>query len=298
MSAAPAIDHATPDGVHHGMTEEAYDRIPAMRSTVLRVLIDKSPAHARYVQMHGTKEGPAKVFGRLLHLALLEPDRAERELMVQPYFGDQRYKENKAAKAEWLLENPLPPGVLDYVDQETRDQMLGMRDSAYAHPVLGEMMRARGRNEVSCVWTDPSGVRCKVRIDRMFEWDRWLSLLDAKSTKDASPWSFARDVHNYGYHIQAALYLRALNELHSVAHRPFFICALEKEPPYGVMLYELGKDDLALGRTKVDEGLQLWGDCLKKNWFPGYPGHIHDLRLPAYAYKSEGAESDPEDAIF
>ena len=136
----------------------------------------------------------------------------------------------------------------------TADEMDECRDlsrAVGAHPVAAELLKSPGHREVSLVWKDAlSGLLCKARPDAFVKWDGYSTIVDLKTTRDASPRGFAREVAIHGYHLQAAWYLAGADVLSPVARRFVFV-AVEKTPPYCVGLYELDSAALDAGSNSA-----------------------------------------------
>jgi hypothetical protein len=270
-------------GIYKKLTEDQYDIIPGLRSTVLRAMIGGTPKRAHHAETFGSSDTAAKELGQLTHCAILEPDRFARDMVVAPDFGDCRLKANKAARDAWRCANV----GREAISQRDLDEVKALRDAFYDHPVAKQMLIAPGENELTVVWDDPTGVRCKARIDRYCFWDRWNTIVDVKTARDASPWAYSAEMHKRGYHQQLAFYRRGLEMIEGEQHRPCFMIVLEKAPVPDCVIYELGKEELAMGARDVEAALQTYAECRKQGRWPGYDTAIQPLKLPAYAYKRD-----------
>lgn len=281
-------------GAHPGLSEAEYDRIPALRSSVLRELALHTPLHARYTEQRGGRDSQAKQVGSLLHLALLEPERFDAECVVRPEFGDCRNRENKAKRDLWDAEHAAHV----VVSEETWTDVQAYRDAIYDHPILAGLLTARGVNELTLVWDDPLGVRCKARLDRFAEFGERLAICEFKTSRSASPWSFAGDFMRFGYHVQAGFYLRGLEQTYGPAERPYIIGVVEKGPPTLAAAYELTAEELDLCEAAFHAALKRYSECVESGRWPGYSDCLERLKLPAWAYKRASADALPEGDLW
>ncbi len=247
-------------GLYLDLSAEAYAEIPALRSSFLRAMLRTTPHKALTEK---APDSPALEFGRLLHACVLEPERFERELAVMPEF---KGKGANGMRAEWILRNAgkiqVKPKVLEH--------LLAMRDAVLKDERARKIFEAEGHNEVSAVWDDPLGFKAKARFDRIFS-RSGVRLSDLKSTRSAQEDFFRFDVKQYGYDVEACLYLRALDVIYEPLHRPFYFVAVEKVAPYRVEIYELTNAERALGQQKMERAMQVYAECLRTGEWPTTP---------------------------
>lgn len=269
-----------PVGVHRGIPAELYHRRhlgEASKSGLDQ--IERSPAHYKaWVEGQREHTSSAFQFGTALHASLLEPKRFRETYVVEPDFGDCRYKENKALRDEWRAEN-RGSVVISSADMLAIE---GITGSVMAHDRARPLLTA-GDSEVTIAWVDEAtGVRCKARIDRLVQHgDSWIAV-DAKTTEDAGPEQFARSAARYGYHHQAAFYLRGLQAL-GVSCSLFAFAAMEKEAPFAVAVYVLEEEALAHANACIDRALSRMARCLSSGEWPAYPREVQSLALPRWA---------------
>lgn len=251
------------------ITNEQYHADPAVSASHLKAVM-QSPYHywSRYVDPERKPIEPtaAMRLGSLAHCAILEPHELPQRYGVTP---DRRSTAGRAAAEQMAAEG---------IEAVTSSDMALARSMATAvrnHPAAAALL-ADGKAEQSFWWDDlPTGMRCKCRPD----WYFGSTVVDIKTTTDASPQAFARAVATFAYHVQAAHYLAGLHG----AER-FVFCAVEKTYPHAVALYELDADALALGRTTRDNALDVIAGCQAANVWPGYGDTaIQTLSLPKWA---------------
>ena len=116
----------------------------------------------------------------------------------------------------------------------------------------------------------------------------WLShdhnlILDYKTSLNASPQAFQRQIAAMGYDIQAAFYMRALSAVIGVDDAAFVFLAQEIDPPYACSLHSLSQAFLDLAADKVQRGIELWAECMESGVWPAYPSCICRVEPPAWA---------------
>src|SRR5262249_3458528 len=107
-----------------------------------------------------------------------------------------------------------------------------------------------GAGETMMLWREPDGVWCRQLLD-------WLSddhriMADYKTTlESAAPHTLGRKMAVDGWHIQAAMAERGLNNLDNTStDRRYFFVLQEVEAPYCLSVAEVGADALVIGRKQ------------------------------------------------
>jgi len=150
------------------------------------------------------------------------------------------------------------------------------------HPISKAL--SRGKAEQSIVWKDAeTGVWLRCRPD--FLPDNRRLVPDYKTTIDAHPDSFAKDVASYGYHQQAALYLDGLAAVFGEDQRAFYFIAQEKTAPFIVQPFTLDEEAIAWGRKLNRKAIRTFAECLEKNEWPGYATDFVTVALPQWQVK-------------
>lgn len=268
------------NGLHVTLSREEYDRSPRANYSKLKHL-GKSPAHFRHEQMTKGVDTDAKKLGRCHHLSTLEPERFLREVAVWDG-GTRRGKDWEAFKAQ-------NPGR-ELIKQEEYEECMALQAAVRSHPVAGPYLR-NGKHEVSAFWTyvsraigglDEWSIDCKSRLDFVTDG----ALVDLKTTRDASPEGFKRQVWSYRYHTQAAFYSDAY--FAATGRRlPYKIIAVENFEPYVVQVYTVPEHLIEMGREEYRAWLGLLHHCRSTSSWSGYSDGELELEVPRWAAPPE-----------
>jgi hypothetical protein len=125
---------------------------------------------------------------------------------------------------------------------------------------------------------------CKTRFDLCSHHD-WV--YDLKTTGDASPESFSRDIARYGYHIQAYFYLKAYKAAFGKTAKGFRFIAAEKKYPYAVAVYEASPAMIQRGGDLVEDALERLAECKASDCWPSYSDEVETIELPTWAQQDK-----------
>jgi len=150
-----------------------------------------------------------------------------------------------------------------------------IRESVMAHRGAASVL-SLARVEQTFSWME-NGLQHKCRCDVV----NGDVIADLKTCGDASPRAVRNSVLRFGYHIQAAHYLRGTG-----AQR-FVLIFVEKTAPYLTAVYELDAEALASGRTARQDAICLFEACSASGVWPGYSSEIESLSLPVWASTEE-----------
>jgi len=205
----------------------------------------------------------AMKLGSLTHCAVLEPDELSSRYDIAP---DRRTNAGKSVAAE------MEAAGIEAVTAPEMEQAMAMAASVRSHQAAAALLRD-GKAEQSFWWDDSTGLRCKCRPD----WYNGTTIVDLKTTTDASPKGFAKSVAQWRYHVQQNHYLAG-----TFAERFVFI-AVEKTYPYAVGVYELDETAALHGEAERRNNLQTIADCRAIAEWPGYGNTVQPLSLPNWA---------------
>lgn len=287
-----AVIHPHPKGTAMTKTDynmadsELYITNAAYHADTTRIsksgldLIARSPAHYfhKYLSAErpAEKRTPALIQGGAIHTAVLEPHLFAGQYAIEPEVN----KRTNKGKEDIELFVAANQGKT-IIDLDTYTMAMRMRDAVYKHPVASELLNA-GTAEQTIVWNDEdTGARCKCRPD--FVTASGI-ILDLKSTEDASSEAFGKSSFNYRYHVQAPFYSDGV-EANGRSFEGFAFIAVEKTPPYAVVIYYVDDRIMSLGRQAYKKDLERYVMCLEKNQWPAYGDDVQPLSLPAWAFK-------------
>ena len=236
------------------MTNADYHAHEGISSTAVKTVFKSSLAHWKGAVR---KENPAFDLGSAVHALVLEP---HRNLVVRGPV-DRRGSKWKDKQAELTADQVLlPEAEFDVARQ--------MADNILAHPsaagYFGDGMVAEQSIFADCPDT---GLLLKCRPDALSH----NVIVDIKTTVDASPSGFDKQVWQYGYGIQDAFYRRVCS-LAGLDVDDFIFVAVEKQPPYVVAVHVLSDEYINWADMVVTDTLQRIKYAQENNKFlTGWP---------------------------
>lgn len=283
-----------PAFINYDMDEAAYHAIDACSSHRLSYML-KSPAHARWAIDHPEAPKPAMILGSAVDcLVLTSMEFDSRYAIVgpceattakgKPCDNDGKYL---SVDEHWYCGTHFKNDqnqnsnltVLSKHDWETAH---AMQESIYRHDDALALLSACDHFQASLFW-DYGGMPAKSRLDAV-AWDLdGGTIIDLKTTIDASPECFEKAIYNFGYHRQGAFYRHAAEQCGRQI-KNFAIIAVEKDPPYVVAVYRLKDIALHCGWMQIQPLLAKYYDCWKSGKWPGFPG-ITDIGIPHWSEK-------------
>ena len=242
---------------------------PSLSSSLTKVLLRESPYKAWYshprLNPHYRMDTDGKFdLGTAAHAVLLEDD-ASRIVVVKA--DDWRSKAAKEARDAANAAGKTP--LLE--EQHDRVQaMVGVAKRFLTDCEITEYWN-EGESELTAIWQeDDIWLRC--RFDRLAKNRRCI--IDYKSTKDASPDVFSRQIVRMGYHWQEAFYRRALRNVEG-RDAPFVFLAQSEEPPYECSLHGCDAALQEIADADVERAVQTWRECIATGKWPTYDNRIH-----------------------
>lgn len=258
--------------------EGIYDKIPAATyhswkafsiSNGLELL--KSPGHYKYRINNPLEQTPAMRLGTLVHERLLEPDSFKTKYKIVPeHIKDRRTKAYLELKKEAESVNK------ELIDADTARRIEAIYHAVMGRDCAGTLLRLDGQSELSLVW-DENGTICKGRIDKYINGDK--TLIDIKTTTNASAEFFANTCFHRNYHVQAAHYAAGLAK-HDMPVENVVLIAIESEPPHGVAVYMLNHRILEMGETKRQELFSILNMAQSTDNWDAYADAVIDLEIP------------------
>lgn len=249
---------------------DTYKQIEAVNASFIKRFA-KCPAAAG-LPMETTRN---MVIGSAVHALALEGEEAfMRQFTVAPKV-DKRTKDGKAQWAEFQEANQSK----ELLDQDELETVMGCVKSLKAHPLASRMLaETEGRPEVTLTWDDDTtGLPMKARLDRLPLPDK-RTIIDLKTTSDATLKGFTRQMVNLAYDLQAAVYMNG-SQACMIECDSFVFIAVQNSAPFTVSVTAIGPEWLSWAQNEVDRQLGLIKQCRERNYWPAFeiPGHIYDL---------------------
>ena len=261
---------------------------PSLSQSIAKILIEQSPLHAYYAHPvlsdgvaddeDGEKYNKAMAIGNAAHAVML----GRGKVLEVGEYDSWRTKAAQAFKEEALAAGKEP---ILHKHHVTASNMV---ESA-----IQQLNRIHGcknaftYGDAEVVIASCSGLWLRAMVD-------WITpdlreIWDYKTSgMSASPYNAGKQMASGGWHIQAAMHERILDDIDPKGagrRRHFFVCQ-ENEPPYALTVNEIGEAAMTIGRKKVDYAVRMWGHCLAKSEWPGYPLRIQTPELPVWAEQS------------
>ena len=280
-------------GIYYDMPAEVYHADPcdgpSLSNSVAKRLVTRSPLHAFHAhpKLGGSsapeddeEDADGKLnYGSACHDVLLEG--GAKLLVIAP--EDYPSKPKKAGEP-----GSIPKGWTNNAIREARDNAKaagripvlppqGNRIAAMVEAAkhylsqcdIGELW-LDSKSEVTLIWQD-NGIWCRARADRLHSSNRWIG--DYKSTKDASPDSFSRQIIRMGYDFQDAFYRRGLRAL-GHDNPQFSFLAQEIMAPYACSIHACHQALKEIADAQVEYAIKTWAKCLREKHWPGYSGML------------------------
>lgn len=276
-------------GIFYDMDEADYFAdpcpIPSLTQSIAKVLLDRSPAHARLehpwltppVAQDEEKYDSARAIGNAAHAMMI----GRGKKMAVGDFADWRTKEARAFKAEAVKDGRVPilSAHLDLAHEmvkAAREQLARMEEHQTA------FLAGAGDGEIVLAWQEGD-----IWLRTMIDWYRDLrpSVYDYKTTGlSCAPHVVAERPSEIGWDIQAAMHERGLNVLRPemAGRHKFYYVAQENEAPFALSVVEISEADLTMGRKKLNMAIDIWTRCLAADHWPAYPAETILSRPKGY----------------
>jgi hypothetical protein len=269
--------------VEDSMPSETYHRDPApqpsLSASIAKILDRKSPLHAwtanpRLNPNYQDSEKEIFDLGTAAHSLLLEGI----DKMVEMPFDDWRKKEAREQRDLVRRQGKLPV-LSKYVSDIYL--MIQIAKKALADSELG-LDLSSCFTERSIFWQQ-DGIWKRARLDAQSRQHHLI--LDYKSTDEADPYTFQRQIINLGYDIQAAHYCDAYRAAVPTCDRdPTFVFLVqERSAPFACSLVGVDPVFLGLGQQKIERAGKIWKRCNESNSWPSYSKSIFWAEPPAWA---------------
>lgn len=273
-----------------------YTDIPALNYSGAKQIL-RSPAHYQAWLTQPKEDTKELRFGRLVHLAAFQPKEFEAKVTILPdtapdkptakmleayAAGSKKQKPETVERIEWWEKfNASVPEGNELVSQEEFDHISDVTSSAEdalrSLPITTEIWKTEETYTEDYDLGNGQSVKVKGRPDLVCMVGGELAVIDLKTTKDATPWSFSSDINSFKYHLQAAFYLRLTGA------KRFILLAVEKEPPFAWRVYQVDQPSIEVGQALMHDACSIYHSCLTFSAWPSYTQDLTEISIPKYA---------------
>lgn len=273
----------TKPGVYDLTLEQYADQEPCPEPSIsshgLRMILNECPSKYWWDSPMNPEREPIDKdvyrIGRAAHYRLLEPHLFEKNIHVMPEGVDFRSNAAKAQRDAAVAEGKT---VIKY---DAFLEVQAMEQALRAHSFVPAAFE-NGEPEKTLAWKDPeTGVWLRCRPDFLPKAIRHVP--DYKTAASAKPEQFRKHVWDFGYHMQAALYMDGIEAVTDTAPQSFFFVVQEKKAPYVVSCIALDPVAIEWGRIQNRKAIRIFADCLAADRWPGYADDVVEVELPVWA---------------
>lgn len=238
---------------------------PALSASIAHVLDNESPLHAwsRHPKLGGVSRPATKALdnGSLSHALLLGTGKDVEVIDAADY------RTNAAKDARDLARKlgKVPVLADDYRDAERKATILRAR-------FIDKGIALDGQSEVTALWPETATTGAPVQCRGMLDHLKLPRIYDIKSIRSANPETCKRHVADYGYAIQRAAYVSAVEKIRPdlLGRVDFIFVFYELEPPFAVTPIRMNGEFRELGARAWRRAIDRWEQCLRTNKWPDY----------------------------
>ena len=272
--------------IEYDLSNNDYHKLPSISKSGLD-RIAQSPKH--YKDGGGSISNETKRIGTVTHSNILEDGKG---LILIPDTWGRQSKDDRASWKDWFADNGADIDTTMKAG-EWHPEFERQTGLVIAAPQDMEMCRNMHRsiadnNDAADLLSDGvaeasifqtyEGVDCRIRPDWMRVGNH--TLVDVKSTPDASERPFASSCAKFRYHVQAAFY-STIYHLEFGYWPDFKFIALEKTAPYTCAVYQLNEIAMENGTYLMNRDLETYRECVESGEWPGVPNNL-DLSIPIW----------------
>jgi len=265
------------DGLTKGIANAEYHGGSELSRSTASSLLSTSPAKVRWERENPRPSSSALVMGGCFHSMVLEPECLDVEYAIKPPDIDGKSPLTKYYKETFAEMQEERPDA-QWLKPDEWKTCLGMADAVLSNPVYTHYASDVEGIAEGTGYFKYNGASCKVRPD-LYTSDG--TIIDLKSTQDASEAGFRKSVRNFKYDFQACWYLEAMRALGLPARQFIFVC-VEKSPPYLTATYILTASEIDRQKPRMQKACEIWATCMESGVWPGYPEEVVTLDLSRF----------------
>jgi hypothetical protein len=221
------------------------------------------------------EQTPAMAMGSLVHLLILEAHLFPKKYAI--------YKGERRSGKEWNDFKEKYSNKRTIIKVAEYEEAHRIATAVKKHHVAQLLIKSCTKYEKEIKFTE-DGIELRGFVDGYCK----THLLDIKTCMDSNPLRFNRIAYDSYYHLQAAIYLKALKDKIN-KNAEFFIIAVEKKEPYHVAVMKCTEDFIENGnlllKRLISEFKEWNGTNLGYEWRANQ--EIFDLDVPKWIKKQD-----------
>jgi hypothetical protein len=282
-------------GVHDQIPAELYHKAKGWSQSQLK-LLPKHPElfEGYYISKRWEFEATAEMhLGTILHGHVLE--RRQIPEIPRDALSASGQRRGKAWDAWCAANNPD-----DYLTVKDAARVEQMARGLWADPKCASILSAEGRVEQSYAWVDPeTGLPLRARLDKVISYNGLTLITDLKTTTVdvTNQRQVGNKVFELAYYRQAAMYCDAVMACEGIVAAGFGFLFVRTKEPFNARFWDLGAEDIAMGRRRNREALMDLARRLDTgDWSGPLAGLENQIILPRYAY--DDTQTEDYGAVF
>tara|TARA_R100000951_G_scaffold114937_1_gene121427 strand:+ start:843 stop:1826 length:984 start_codon:yes stop_codon:yes gene_type:complete len=265
------------DGLTKGIANADYHGGSELSRSTASSLLTTSPAKVRWERENPRPSSSPLIMGGCFHSMVLEPECLDVEYAIKPPDIDGKSPLTKYYKETFAEMQEERPDA-QWLKPDEWKTCLGMADAVLSNSVFTHYASDIDAVAEASGFFNYNGASCKVRPD-LYTSDG--TIIDLKSTQDASEVGFRKSVRNFGYNFQACYYLEAMRAL-GLPAKQFIFCVVEKVAPFSVATYTLTASEIDRQKPRMQKACEIWATCMESGVWPGYPEEVVTLDLSRF----------------
>lgn len=285
---------------------EKYLAAPGESSSALKEVL-KSPRHYLIYKNEDIRPDDESHFtlGTFIHSAFLEPSKFDK-VKTLPEDGNKSSRAGARVLIDyyWQLLGIAPDVFLDEMKlDELKEVIVDLEERAkregytFIDPKMAQIVKvvrssyktygggiiprliSLGRTETSMYGKDPStGLKVKIRPDCMLLEEQVGAniVLSVKTTSATSIEGFMRDAARYRYELAEGMYLQVASEITGRHFSGTLMLVAQTCLPFQCFLLWLDAEDLACGKYKYQQAIDIVKNCKDTNNWPGFDAYAED----------------------
>lgn len=241
----------------------------------------------RWVKGYGKAKTDSLSYGNMLDAFILDNSKFASQFVVKP----DTYVNSKGKDSSWTRkskdcaswEDNQIAGGKNIISSAEMAMVIRAKEVMYQDEVIKAVLESSDFQvmivaEWHCKETGlVIPLKCLIDIAPRKDSHFHMYLADLKSCRTAAPGQWAREVYNWGYHVQAAFYMDMYEAATGEVRNVFAHVLQESFEPFEVGRRMLSEEFVEEGRDKYVNAMSKYCHCLKTGKFLGYDSYTQTV---------------------